>query len=100
MLEVLHSVDPVWEEGLVDFEQRAFIVDEEVEDVRLVAPSELIKFDLVLGKLCQLKQALFKLFCLLRILLKFLKLFPVLDLIFQAAFHDVFSHFFDAIDEE
>ena len=88
------------EQGLVDLEQGPFIVDEQVKDVGFVSRSEVADLDTVLRQLGQPEQTLFELFGFFTTLVELLELLSVVDLVFEAPFHYLFAHFFDALDEQ
>ena len=69
------------EECLVDLEQRALIVDEEVEDVGFVLAREVTDFDSILCQLGKPMESLLELFCLFGALVELLELLAIVNLI-------------------
>ena len=90
----------VWEKRLVDLEQRALIIHEQIQDVRLVLARKITDFHTILSKLCQFEKTFFELFSFFGAFIKLLELLAVVDFVFEAPLHDLFSHFFNALDEE
>ena len=91
---------PVREQSLIDLQQSSLIVHKQVQDVWFVLTCEITDLDSVLGKLGQSEKWLFELLGLLRALVKLLELLAIVDLVLEPALHDLFSDFFDALDEE
>ncbi len=90
----------VREKRLVDFQQSALVVNEQVQDVRLVLAREVAHLHSVLCQLGQSQKGLLKLLCLLRTLVKLLELLSVVNFILQSAFHNFLTHFFNALNKE
>ena len=88
------------EQGFVDIQKRFLVIYEEIKKVTLITASKVRNFDPVLSQLSQLQQTVFKLLRLLAVALELLELLAVVDLVLQAALHDVFADLFDAADEE
>ena len=87
------------EQGFVDLEQSPLVVHEQVKNVSLVLAREVTNFDSVLRKLSESKETFLKLFGFIRTLVKLLKLLSVVDLVLEAAFHDLLSDLLDALDK-
>ena len=66
----------------------------------LIPPRKVCNFHPVLRKLSQLQQTILKLFSLLTISLKLLELLPIVDLILQPPFHNIFPYFFNTPDKQ
>ena len=67
--------------------------------MHLISPSEVTQFNSIFCELSQFEETLFEFYCLLRVLFQFLKLLSILDFIFQASLHNIFSDLFDALNE-
>jgi hypothetical protein len=90
----------VREQCLVDFEQSLLIVDEQIEQVALIAYCKISQFDPVLCELSQFQKRLLKFACLFGILLDLLELLLVVDLVLESALHDILADFLDTVDEK
>ena len=88
------------EEGFIDLQQSLFVIHEEIKDVRFVSACEVRNFNSILCELSQSEQTFFKLFCLLRALVKLLELLSVVNLVLESSLHDVFPDLLDAFYEE
>lgn len=94
---ICHSVR---EESFVNLQQGFFVVDEEVEQVTLVAVGEVGDLDSVFGQLSESQKTLFKLLGLLGTLLHLLELLAVVNFILKPSLHDLFPNLFDAVDKQ
>jgi hypothetical protein len=90
----------MWEQDLVNLEQRSLIVDKKIKQIVPILGGKLRDFYPALGKLRQLEETLFKLLGLFRVFINLLELFLVEDLILQASLHDILPDFFDALDKQ
>ena len=90
----------VGEERLIDLKQRALIIHEKIQNVRLVLACEITNFHAILSQLCQFEKTFFKLFSFFGAFVELLELLAVVDFVFEASLHDLFSHFLNALDEE
>ena len=89
----------VREERLVYLEEGLLVVDEEVEQVALVAHGEVAQLHSALCQLGQPQEGLLELPRLLSVLFYLLKLLLVVDFVLKPSLHDVLPHFFYAVNE-
>ena len=66
----------------------------------LVLLSEVIQLDPVFGQGREFEQTRFELFGFIGVSVNLLEFLFVIDLIFEAALHNVFSHIFDALNKQ
>ena len=90
----------VGEERFVDLKQRALIIHEEIQDVRLILAREITDFHTILSELRQFEETFFELFSFFGAFVELLELLAVVDFVFEAPLHNLFPHFFNALDEE
>jgi hypothetical protein len=90
---------PVGEERFVYLEEGLLVVDEEVEEVALVAHGEVAQLHSALCQLGQPQERLLELSRLLCVLFYLLKLLLVVDFVLKTSFHYILADLFYAVYE-
>jgi hypothetical protein len=90
---------PVGEECFVYLEEGLLVVDEEVEEVALVAHGEVAQLHSALCQLGQPQEGLLELSRLLCVLFYLLKLLLVVDFVLKTSFHYILADLFYAVNE-
>jgi hypothetical protein len=90
---------PVGEERFVYLEEGLLVVDEEVEEVALVAHGEVAQLHSALCQLGQPQERLLELPRLLSVLFYLLKLLLVVDFVLKPSFHYILADLFYAVNE-
>jgi hypothetical protein len=90
---------PVGEERFVYLEEGLLVVDEEVEEVALIAHGEVAQLHSALCQLGQPQERLLELPRLLSVLFYLLKLLLVVDFVLKPSFHYILADLFYAVNE-
>ena len=90
----------MWEESLVNLEQRLFVVHKQVQQVVLVLRCEICNSHPVFAQLSQPQKRFLKLAGFVRTAVEGLELLAVVNLVFQPPLHHFLAHLLDAVNEE
>lgn len=91
---------PMREQDFIYLKQGLLVVHEQLKQMVFVLVGKVLDLDAVLCQLCQFQQTLLELACFLRVLFNLLVLLLIHYFVFQAALHDTFTNFFDALHKE
>ena len=88
------------EQRLIDLQQSFLVIHKEIQYVFLVPICEVSHLHSVLSQLCKSQQTLLEFLGFFTSLVELLELLPVIYFVLQAAFHDLFPNFFNALNEK